>query len=56
MTNRVNSYFSKKMGYNFTDIDFHDFMQMIERGYTDEEIATELGISKEQVLKLRREV
>lgn len=56
MSKRVNSYLKNKKKYNFIDVDFHDFMELVDEGYKNEEIAMELGVSKEQVERLRGEV
>lgn len=56
MAKRVNSYFTGNKKKDLVDIDFHDFMEMVDRGYNNEEIASELGVSKEQVFKLKSEL
>lgn len=56
MAKRVSSFLNKNKKYNFVDVDFHDFVEMVDRGYNNNEIARELGVSKEQVEKLRREI
>lgn len=55
MSKKVNS-FIKGNKDNLLDIDFHDFVEMIERGYKTEEIASELGVTREQVELLKREL
>ncbi|SHJ76919.1 hypothetical protein SAMN02745883_00421 [Caminicella sporogenes DSM 14501] len=54
MKKRIGSYLSSKN--SFLDIDFHDFIELVENGYDDLEIARELGVPKEQVVKLRNEL
>lgn len=56
MTKRVNSFIRAKRKHSFIDVDFHDLVDMVENGYSSEEIARELGVSKEQIEKLRREI
>lgn len=56
MNKRVSSYFNKKKIYSFLDIDFHDFMELVDQGYNNEEIAKELGVSKEQIKNIRDEI
>lgn len=38
------------------DIDFHDFLEMIEEGMTQAEIAKELGVSKRVIEWLSEEI
>lgn len=38
------------------DIDFHDFYQLIEEGFSDKEISRELNVDEGFVKRLKREV
>ncbi len=56
MAKRVSTFLKANRKCNFVDIDFHEFVEMIDEGYNNTEIADELGVSTEQVQKLRREI
>jgi hypothetical protein len=40
----------------FKDIDFHDFIDMVDSGLQDEEIAKELGVQRNYIEKLKYEI
>ncbi len=41
---------------NFLDVDFHEFMELVDHGYNTQEIASELGVSEKEVINLRNEI
>ncbi|WP_176461568.1 hypothetical protein [Anaeromicrobium sediminis] len=47
---------SKYKSGNIMDINFHDFMDMVDYGMNDEEIAHELGVTQGDVMKLKNEI
>ncbi len=56
MAKRDNFMMGKHQTNNLFDIDFHDFMELVESGYSTNEIARELGVSKREVNILRNEI
>ncbi|SHI51770.1 hypothetical protein SAMN02745975_00044 [Geosporobacter subterraneus DSM 17957] len=56
MEKKIGYYLGRKNMSQFTDIDFHDFIDMVQSGLGDEEIAKELGISGNYVRKLKDEI
>lgn len=55
MDKRIGDYLNKKNSTRFTEIDFHDFIYMVETGLSNEEIALELGVSKKYIDNLKNE-
>ncbi|MTI55226.1 hypothetical protein [Geosporobacter ferrireducens] len=56
MDKKIGYYLGRKNMNQFADIDFHDFIDMVQSGLADEEIARELGISGNYVKKLKNEM
>jgi len=56
MAKKVNNYFDNNNKNNFTDIDCDELMRMVDSGYSTEEIAKALSVSKEQINNLRSEI
>ncbi|KXG76991.1 helix-turn-helix domain-containing protein [Thermotalea metallivorans] len=56
MAKRIGDYISNRNRERLKDIDFHDFMDMIDSGLNDEEIAKELGVHRQYVEKLKQEM
>ncbi len=56
MEKKIGFYLGNKNMNQFTDIDFHDFTDMVQSGLADEEIAREIGISENYVRKLKNEM
>ncbi|MEW9121282.1 MAG: hypothetical protein AB2421_01130 [Thermotaleaceae bacterium] len=56
MDKKIGHYLNQRHTNSYTDIDFHDFIDMIQSGLGDEEIAKELGINGSHVKKLRNEM
>lgn len=56
MERKIGSYISKKNANSFAAVDFHDFIDMVQSGLADEEIAKELGINKYYIEKLKNEM
>ncbi|TCO79839.1 hypothetical protein [Marinisporobacter balticus] len=56
MKKSVGNYISKRNTDKFSEIDFHDFLDMVQSGLCDEEIANELGVHKGYVEKLKDEI
>ncbi len=52
MKKHIHDYAAHKNNRRFRDIDFHDFIEMKERGLSDSEISKELGVPKSYVNKL----
>ncbi|MBS3994393.1 MAG: hypothetical protein KGZ33_01245 [Alkaliphilus sp.] len=55
MDKKIGDYLNKKNSARFTEIDFHDFIYMVETGLSNEEIALELGVSKKYIDNLKNE-
>lgn len=55
MDKKIGNYISNKNSIRFTEIDFHDFIDMVETGLSNEEIALELGVSRQYIDKLKNE-
>lgn len=53
MKKYIHDFITEKKNRRFTDVDFHDFIEMNKRGLSSEEMSKELGISKSYVNKLR---
>lgn len=56
MGRKIGSYINKKNTNSFAAVDFHDFIDMVQSGLADEEIAKELGINKYYIEKLKNEM
>ncbi len=56
MAKRIGEYISNKNLNRFEDIDFHDFVDMVDSGLQDEEIAKELGVQRNYIEKLKYEM
>lgn len=56
MSKRIGDYISNRNRERLKDIDFHDFIDMIDSGLDDEEIAKELGVHRQYVEKLKQEM
>ena len=56
MNKRIGHYISGKNATRFTEIDFHDFIDMVQTGLSNEEIAVELGVNKQYIEKLKDEL
>lgn len=56
MKKRVKSYLNNKNNNNFLDIDLHEFIELVSEGYSTIEIAKELGVPKEHVIRLKNEL
>ena len=56
MEKKIGFYLGNKNMNQFTDIDFHDFIDMVQSGLADEEIAKEIGINENYVRKLKNEM
>ena len=52
----LDRYIKANAGRIFNDVDFHDFMNMLESGMPDTEIAKELGVSDKVVEWLKKEI
>jgi len=52
----INNYFNNKKNGRFSDMDFHDFIEMTERGLSTDEISKEFGVPKTYVKKLSDEL
>ncbi|MCT4595023.1 MAG: hypothetical protein N4A57_12250 [Anaeromicrobium sp.] len=55
MKNKKNKSFRYR-SEKIVDMNFHDFMDMVDYGMNDEEIAYELGVTKGEVMKLKSEI
>ncbi|QZY57046.1 hypothetical protein [Crassaminicella profunda] len=56
MKKRLGSYIAEKNKDKFSEIDFHDFMNMVQSGLNNQEIAKELGVHKSYIEKLKNEM
>ncbi|MBF8982121.1 hypothetical protein IZY60_01075 [Lutibacter sp. B2] len=56
MKRKIGDYINKKNTNQFTEIDFHDFVEMIQAGMKDEEVANELGIHKSYIEKIKNDM
>ena len=52
MKRYVYDFVANKNNHKFRDVDFHDFIEMYERGMSETEISKELGVPKSYVKKL----
>lgn len=56
LTQRLSDARKKAQRRAINDIDFHDFLELSNRGLTDTEIASELGIDKRYISMLREDI
>jgi len=56
MNKKICSYIGEKNTKGFSEIDFHDFIDMVDSGLSNEEIAVELGVNRLQVDKLKNQL
>ncbi|WP_053957022.1 hypothetical protein [Inediibacterium massiliense] len=56
MKKSIGKYIMKKNQELLREIDFHDFMNMVESNLCDEEMASELGVHKEYIKRLKNEI
>lgn len=56
MKRKIGHYVKKMNQDRFLDVDFHDFVDMVQSGLLDEEIAKELGVNKSYIEKLKNEI
>ena len=56
MSKKICDYIGEKNTKSFSEIDFHDFIDMVDSGLSNEEIAVELGVNKLQIDKLKDEL
>jgi len=56
MNKKIGNYISKRNAARFMEVDFHDFIDMVQTGLSDEEIAVELGVNREYIEKLKNEL
>ncbi|SCZ07202.1 hypothetical protein [Alkaliphilus peptidifermentans] len=56
MRKKIGEFIQERNNIAFTDVSFHDLIEMKEAGLTDSEIATELGISKNAVRAISDEI
>lgn len=56
MKRSVGNYINNRNMNKFSEMNFHDFVNMVGSGLSDEEIANELGINKRYIEKLKNEM
>ncbi|QEK12075.1 helix-turn-helix domain-containing protein [Crassaminicella thermophila] len=56
MKKKIGNYIMRKNIARLTEINFHDFVHMVQAGLCDEEIAEELGVHKSYIEKLKNEM
>ncbi|KAB3537281.1 hypothetical protein F8154_03020 [Alkaliphilus pronyensis] len=56
MRKKIGELIQEKRNQAFTDISFHDLIEMKEAGLTDTEIASDLGISKRTIIDISNEI
>ncbi len=56
MNKKIGNYIGEKNSKSLSAVDFHDFIDMVDSGLSDEEIAGELGVSKSSIDKLKYEL
>ncbi|MTI47780.1 hypothetical protein [Sporosalibacterium faouarense] len=56
MKKNIHDFIAGRRTSRFADVDFHDFIEMNEKGLSNEEISNELGIPKDYVNKLRNDL
>ncbi|EOD00655.1 hypothetical protein [Caldisalinibacter kiritimatiensis] len=54
--NKIYEFIGKRKSRELRDVDFHDFMELKERGLKKSEIAKELGVSEREVRKLIEDI
>ncbi|MCT4621467.1 MAG: hypothetical protein N4A62_19025 [Marinisporobacter sp.] len=56
MKKKLGRYIAERNANKFSEMDFHDFMNMVESGLNSQEIAKELGVHKSYIEKLKNEM
>ncbi|MFZ5966030.1 MAG: hypothetical protein ACOYVK_02475 [Bacillota bacterium] len=54
--NRKTDYKNGQLKRSSDDIDYYDFMEMLENGLTDLEIADEFGVSQSHIKKMKNQL
>lgn len=55
MNKKIGTYIGEK-NLTLSKIDFHDFIDMVDSGLSNEEIALELGVNKNYIDRLKYEL
>ncbi|QXM05941.1 helix-turn-helix domain-containing protein [Crassaminicella indica] len=56
MKKKLGNYIMEKNKDKFSEIDFHDFIDMVQSGLSTQEIAKELGVSRSYIERLKNEM
>ena len=56
MKRKIGAYINKKNTNKFTEINFHDFIEMVQSGMNNEEVANELGVHKSHIEKIKNDM